>query len=586
MREMPSFGLFGVCHCGFMRFFALASDYDGTLAHHAKVDPETIAAIRRLKESGRKFILVTGREMHELLEIFPEANLCDRIVAENGALLYNPGTREERILAKRPPTRYVDYLKAHGVQPLSVGKVIVATFEPYEAVALRGIHELGLELQIIFNKGSVMILPTGVNKATGLTAALEDMGLSHHNVVGVGDAENDHAFMDLCERSVAVANALPILKEKADWVTRASQGAGVAELINEIVADDLRELEASLPPCGVALGTLPDQEEFRIPGSGINILIAGSSGAGKSTLVTSFLERVVEKKYQTCIIDPEGDYPELEGFLAMGTGNRPPSLSEVVAALEKPGENVVVNLIGLRLEDRPGFFLKLFPHLHELRARTGRPHWIVIDESHHVLPSQWHPSPLMVPLDLKNVVLVTVEPDHVAHSVVSSVDLIVAVGDAPQATMENFCHATNLEAPFVAPSRLEKGKAIGWWRARDKVFTFENIPPKAERRRHIRKYSQGELSPDQSFYFEGPHKKLHLRAQNLQLFIQMAAGLDDDTWLHHLHNHDYSRWFEKQLKDEELAAAATRIENDDSLDAAASRKRIREEIEQRYTAPA
>ena len=79
-----------------MRFFALASDYDGTLAHHAKVDPDTIAAVRRFKESGRKFILVTGREMHELLEIFPEANLCDRIVAENGALLYNPATRQER----------------------------------------------------------------------------------------------------------------------------------------------------------------------------------------------------------------------------------------------------------------------------------------------------------------------------------------------------------------------------------------------------------------------------------------------------------------------------------------------------------
>jgi hypothetical protein len=524
--------------------------------------------------------------MHELLEIFPEANLCDRIVAENGALLYNPATRQERVLARRPPSRYIDYLKAHGVQPLSVGKAIVATFEPYESVALQGIHDLGLELQIIFNKGAVMVLPTGVNKATGLSAALEDMGLSHHNVVGVGDAENDHAFMELCERSVAVANALPILKEKADWVTRAGHGAGVSELMNEILVDDLREIESTLPPCGVVLGTLPDGDEFRIPGAGINILIAGSSGAGKTTLVTSFIERLQEKEYQTCIIDPEGDYPELEGVLAMGTGNRPPSPAEVVAALEKPRQNIVVNLIGLRLEDRPGFFLKLFPHLNELRAGTGRPHWIVIDEAHHVLPSQWHPSPLMVPLDLKNVVLVTVEPDHVAQSVVSSVDLMVAIGDAPQTTVENFCRAANLTAPFVAPAHLEKGKAIGWWRKRDNVFTFENIPPKSERRRHIRKYSQGQLPPDQSFYFEGPEKKLHLRAQNLQIFLQMASGLDDETWLHHLRNHDYSRWFQTHIKDAELAEVTTQIEDDDSLDPATSRKRIQEEIERRYTAPA
>ena len=100
------------------------------------------------------------------------------------------------------------------------------TFEPHEKEALEGIHALGLELQIIFNKGSVMVFPTGVNKATGLKAALKEMGLSPHNVIGVGDAENDHAFMELCERSVAVANALPVLKEKADLVTRASSRFG------------------------------------------------------------------------------------------------------------------------------------------------------------------------------------------------------------------------------------------------------------------------------------------------------------------------------------------------------------------------
>ena len=49
---------------------------------------------------------------------------------------------------------------------------------------------------MIFNKGAVMILPSGVNKATGLAAALEELGLSPHNVVGVGDAENDHAFLE------------------------------------------------------------------------------------------------------------------------------------------------------------------------------------------------------------------------------------------------------------------------------------------------------------------------------------------------------------------------------------------------------
>lgn len=238
-----------------MRYVALASDYDGTLAHHGIVDASTLAAIRRLKDSGRKFVLVTGRELPELLSIFPDAGLCDYIVAENGALLYDPVTRAERPLAKPPPPAYIEYLKTRNVRPLSVGRVIVATFEPHEKDALEGIHDLGLELQIIFNKGSVMVLPSGVNKATGLLAALDEMGLSHHNAVGVGDAENDHAFMELCERCVAVSNALPSLKEKADWITHASHGAGVTELIDQILRDDLRILESADKPSGLTFRT-------------------------------------------------------------------------------------------------------------------------------------------------------------------------------------------------------------------------------------------------------------------------------------------------------------------------------------------
>ena len=81
------------------------------------------------------------------------------------------------------------------MSPLSVGRSIVATWEPNEGLVLQAIKELGLELEIIFNKGAVMILPSGVNKATGLVAALDELELSPHNVIGVGDAQNDHAFL-------------------------------------------------------------------------------------------------------------------------------------------------------------------------------------------------------------------------------------------------------------------------------------------------------------------------------------------------------------------------------------------------------
>ena len=189
-----------------MRYLALASDYDGTLAHDGRVNEGVVQALERLVASGRNLILVTGRVLPELLEVFPQIALCERVVAENGALLYTPATKEQKQLAPAPSPVFVEELQRRGVRHLSVGGTIVATHEPYETVVLDVIRDLGLELRIVFNKGAVMVLPAGINKATGLRAALDELDLSPHNVVAIGDAENDHALLNFAEYGVAVAN--------------------------------------------------------------------------------------------------------------------------------------------------------------------------------------------------------------------------------------------------------------------------------------------------------------------------------------------------------------------------------------------
>jgi HAD superfamily hydrolase (TIGR01484 family) len=115
-----------------MRYLALASDYDGTLAHDGVVDETTIRALERLIHSGRSLILVTGRELPDLQSVFPRLDLCKRVVAENGALVYNPATREKQILAQRPPQSFLDGLRDRGVSNVSAGEVIVATWHPHE----------------------------------------------------------------------------------------------------------------------------------------------------------------------------------------------------------------------------------------------------------------------------------------------------------------------------------------------------------------------------------------------------------------------------------------------------------------------
>jgi HAD superfamily hydrolase (TIGR01484 family) len=223
-----------------VRYHTLATDYDGTLASAGRVAPQTLAALDRLRAAGWSLILVTGRELDDLFRVFPQADRFDRVVAENGALLYRPDRREERLLAQPPPKRFIDALRRKGVEPLSEGRVIVATLEPHERAVLESMREFGLQMDLVFNKGAVMALPAGVSKATGLKAALDDLNLSPAAAVGVGDAENDLSFLDLCGYAAAVSDALPSVKTKADFVTRGGAGSGVVELIDRLIAGGLR----------------------------------------------------------------------------------------------------------------------------------------------------------------------------------------------------------------------------------------------------------------------------------------------------------------------------------------------------------
>ncbi|MBD3882044.1 HAD-IIB family hydrolase [Phormidium tenue FACHB-886] len=569
-----------------MHYLALATDYDGTLATDGKVHEETLAAMKRLRESGRKLILVTGRHLDDLQQTFSEIALFDCVVAENGALLYFPETKEERPLGESPSERFVEALRSRQVKPLGVGKVIVDTWQPHETAVLETIRDLGLELQVIFNKGAVMVLPPGVNKASGLAAALEELELSPHNTVAVGDAENDHAFMDLCEVAVAVANALPAVKETADWTTQGSRGEGVVELIDRLIESDLAEITDALHHHSVALGTCADGSEVQLHPFRASMLISGTSGGGKSTFATGVLERLAEQDYQFCIIDPEGDYDNFEQAIVLGSSHQPPVVAEVLDLLSKPHQNVVVNLLAVKVDERPNFFAGLLPSLLELRARTGRPHWLVIDEAHHMLPTTWESASLTLPQALSSAMLITVHPDKIALPALRLIDTVVAVGQSPDQTVSAFCQKVEQPAPANLPHALESGEVLTWFCRAGDPFRLKIKPPRMERQRHKRNYAEGKLGEDKWFYFRGPDAKLNLKAQNLIAFVQIAEGVDDETWQYHLQEQHYSKWFSESIKDETLAQVASEAEAQPEVPATESRDRIIQAIEQRYTLPA
>src|SRR5262249_11023676 len=144
--------------------------------------------------------------------------------------------------------------------------------------------------------------------------------------------------------------------------------------------------------------------------------------------------------------------------------------------------NVVVNLIGLPLDQRPQFFASLLPRLSDLRARTGRPHRIVVDETHHLLPETWAPSAVGGAPEFQGFIFVTVHPQHVARAALEAVDCMLVIGRDPAATLAAFTEALHKPAPPGNYGPLESGEALLYWiQNGGTAQRIRTLPPRVER---------------------------------------------------------------------------------------------------------
>ena len=202
-----------------------------------------------------------------------------------------------------------------------------------------------------------------------------------------------------------------------------------------------------------------------------------------------------------------------------------------------------------------------------------------------MLPADWAHLDRALPHSLGETVLVTVHPDHLAPMVLALVDAVIAVGPSPRATMQTFADA--IGRPLAWPDDLQyhQGRAVVWFSRREEgPFSIEIMPGCAERLRHVRKYAEGNMRY-RSFFFRGPGNRHNIKAHNLALFTQIGDGIEDATWLFHLHRGDYSRWLRGCVKDTYLADQVERIEQRQDLQPAETRRLIRTLIEARYTLP-
>lgn len=239
-----------------MRYKALVSDYDLTLTSGLHLDAATIVSLRRLKASGRKLVLVTGRTLPWAygptgLLTRDQALLFDRIVGENGGVMWDPRTDRVTMLGRPPSPEFIKRLRDAGCEP-TIGWTSVHVPTEHRELAARIVRELGLPLHPIIGTHHDVYQDLWVDKASGMRAALRELKLKPADAVTIGDSRNDIAMLDRrhsgCGMGIAVANALPEAKAVADLVTQGGPGAGVREVVEAMVRHDLQHGLAQTAP--------------------------------------------------------------------------------------------------------------------------------------------------------------------------------------------------------------------------------------------------------------------------------------------------------------------------------------------------
>jgi hydroxymethylpyrimidine pyrophosphatase-like HAD family hydrolase/energy-coupling factor transporter ATP-binding protein EcfA2 len=554
-----------------MRFTVLACDYDGTIARDGRVADQTAWDLARVRTSGRRLVLVTGRDLPTLRAVCPHLDLFDRVVAENGALLYRPEDGSERPLADPPPEALVERLRSGGV-PVDVGRAVVFTWKPNEVAALEAISDLGLGHQVILNRQAVMVVPPGVTKGAALLAALDELRISPHNTVAVGDAENDHDLLAVTACGVAVGDAVPALAEGADYVTKAPGPDGTRELMAALLDDDLASWGVGARP--VVLGRDTDDGDVGWSPAGSSMLITGGSGSGKSTLVSALVDQLTAARYETLVVDPEGDFEDLPGAVTVGGPRSAPSVDEVIELVEEQTVATVVSLVAVPMQDRPGVIRDVLSRIVEVEGRLGRPHAVVLDEAHHAFPADAPVDAAVVPTGL---VLVSNVPENLQREVFDGLETVVAVGDDARALLERV--ANTIDA--APPGDDTGGEAVAWRVAESQLTSFIPVAARHRRRRHSAKMLSGDVGEGERLVVTGPDATLSLEVRNLSEMVRIAEGVDDATWSHHLGQGDWSRWVRDVIGDADLADAIDTLAAKD-LDPAAGRRALREEVAIRY----
>ena len=546
-----------------MRFSVLALDYDGTIARDGILDKHVKDALGEVRARGIAVVIVTGRILSDLQRVAGELHFADAVVAENGAVLAFPNGHSW-LIGRPPEAVFVDELRRRGIA-FTTGQCLLETEAALAPQILAVIRELELPFVLVFNRSRVMVLPQGISKATGLRRALAALRLSPHNAIGVGDAENDHDLLAACEIGVAVGWGSPALQRRADQVIR---GAGPSDL-----AAYIRQASniTRLPPDWmgrdkIIMGTT-NGAPLGFTEHGSNVLVTGDPQSGKSWATGVFCEQLMLHDYCTCVIDPEGDYEQLEALprvAVLGRDDPLPSLPDLARVLRHPDVSVVINLSRAPYEEKVKYLMTLLPMLASLRRQTGLPHRIVIDEAHYFL----HESNVkeLLDLGLGAYTLVTYRASDLNPDVRKAMEIVCvtrsAAPEEAQAIAAMF-GASPADLSSILPT-LKDGEAAVLLPSPEegtkKIQRISLLPRLTGHVRHRAKYFEVPIPAGREFVFSADGRPLGPRCRTFKEFIAALGDIPGGVLDGHARRGDFSRWIADVFHDHPLASDLRKLE--------------------------
>ena len=546
-----------------MKFGVLALDYDGTIARDGILDSDVRTAIAEARARGIAVILVTGRILSDLKRVAGDLQFVDAVVAENGAVLAFPNGHSW-LIGHPPPPVFLEELRRRAIDFVP-GQCIVETDAALAPRILTVIRELELPLVLLFNRSRLMVLPQAISKATGLHQALIALRLSAHNAIAIGDAENDHDLLAACEIGVAVGWGSPALQKNAEEVVRGDGPAALAPYIRQ-AANTMRLPPDRIGRSRIVLGVTGTGEPLGFAIRGRNLLIAGDPRSGKSCATGLFCEQLMLHDYCTCVIDPEGDYEQLEALprvLTWGGGDPLPSLPDLARMLRHPDMSVVINLSHVQYKEKVGYLKTLLPMLASLRRSTGLPHRIVVDEAHYFLNEA--NAKELLDLDLGAYTLVTYRPSDLHADIRRAMEVICAtrISDPQEAKAMQTMFGDGADDWSPTLAGLTDGEAVllpGSQAPQGKLQRFSLKARLTAHVRHRSKYLDVPMPSGSEFVFTANGKPVGPPSRTLQEFVSSLESVSPGVLDGHARRGDFSRWIAEGFHDHPLASDVRKVE--------------------------